>query len=95
MTERRWTRSEILQLLELEEDFIIKLEQEAVVVPDPDGAYEKEALERIRISHTLAQELGVNFAGVEVILSLMDRIQEERRQFAETLEWLRRTLSSR
>lgn len=92
MTERRLERAEVIRMLELDEGFLVELEQEAIVSPDAEGRFSEEAVERIRISRTLAVDLGVNLPGIDVALGLMERIRSERRQFEETLVWLHHVL---
>lgn len=95
MTGRRYTRGEVVELLEVTEDFLLVLEREAIVAPDPAGNFAPTCLERIRVCRSLHDDLGVNLAGVEVALALMERIGRERRQFHEVLTWLRGELTAR
>lgn len=48
--------------------------------------YSEEDLERIDLILRLTNELGVNLAGVEVILNMRDRMEQMRREAAETFE---------
>jgi MerR family transcriptional regulator/heat shock protein HspR len=51
--------------------------------------YSEEDLERLEFILSLTRDLGVNLAGVEVVLNLRDRMknmQEEMQQFVETYE---------
>ena len=50
------------------------------------------AIERIRVSWTMHESLGVNMAGLEVALNLLDRWQDERRQTRRLLSELRERL---
>lgn len=87
------TRDEMRALLEVEEELLVVLEREEIALPDAEGRYPPNAVERVRICHTLHGELGVNPPGLEVALHLLERIAAERRQFRETLEWLGRRMS--
>ena len=48
--------------------------------------YSEEDLERIDLVLRLTNELGVNLAGVEVILNMRDRMEQMRREAAEAFE---------
>lgn len=88
MTTRKITRRDVELLLGIDSDFLIALEREEIVVCESEDCYTASMLERIRVCQTLHQELGVNFAGLEVALNLLDTIQSQRRQFQSALDWL-------
>lgn len=48
--------------------------------------YSQEDLERIELILRLTTELGVNLAGVEVILNMRERMEQMRRETAEAFE---------
>src|SRR3972149_2820665 len=48
--------------------------------------YSEEDLDRIDLILRLTNELGVNLAGVEVILNMRDRMEQMRREAVETFE---------
>ncbi len=89
---RRIRRREVQALLDVTEGYLLELEREAIVTCDTEGCYAEPQVERIRLCRTLQDELGVNIAGVEVVLNLLDRMEAERRQFREVLDWLRKSL---
>lgn len=70
------------------------LEREEIVRAS-EGGFEAPMVERIRVCHTLHHELGVNPAGIEVALRLLETIREERAQFGEVLAWLGRQLAGK
>ena len=86
MVERHetWTRRDVLSLLDLDEDFLSSLERRSIIDHSGD-TYEPVVVERIRVCRTLRYDLGVNLEGIEVALTLLDRIDRERHQFAEAL----------
>ncbi len=57
-------------------------ERQGLVEPQRSGSnvrlYSDEDIERLRQIKRLTQELGVNLAGVEIILNLLDQIEELR-----------------
>ena len=83
------TRIEVCELLEIDEPFLTALEREGIVVTGADGHYPAEALDRIRVCHTLHAELEVNLPGVHVALGLLDRLERRRRQMDELVAWVR------
>lgn len=79
-------RSELLRVLGVDELFLCELEEEEIVHADEHGHFDGSAAERVRVCWTLHHELGVNTAGIEVALRLLDRIQMERHQFHRILD---------
>ena len=70
-------------------------EEEALVRPDPGGLYDSLCVERARVCCTLHRELGVNLAGVEIVLDVLDRWRAERQRNRELLAQLREALDRR
>lgn len=95
MPGERLSRSEVKQLLGVSEEFLRTLERESVVAPDRGGGYEGVAVERVRVCWNLYQDLQVGVAGLDIILRLLDRLEQQRRQFREVLCWLERELRAR
>jgi len=93
-TKRTLRREEVQVLLQLEEDFLLALEREEIVVCDADGCYSASMLERVRLCQSLHDDLGVNFAGLDVAIRLIETIQAERHQFFEVLQVLRQELKA-
>lgn len=88
-TIRRITRREVQTLLNVDETFLLELERESIIHCDAEGAYTEESIERVRVCRTLHDELGVNLAGVDVILHLLETIHAERSQFREVLAYIK------
>jgi MerR family transcriptional regulator, heat shock protein HspR len=69
-------------------------EREGLIRPFRSGRnlrlYSDADLERIRMIQRLTQELGVNLAGVEVILDLLQRVEQQRRE----IDRLRREMTT-
>jgi len=92
MEEIYYKIDELCEVLEVERTFIEVIEQEGLICLEcREGGVklcsEREA-RKIRLIHTLVNELGVNLPGVEVILHMRERIIEMRRQFDRILEHL-------
>ncbi|MCB9598017.1 MAG: hypothetical protein H6719_35200 [Sandaracinaceae bacterium] len=83
---RRFTRVQIAELLDLDEGFLVELERHEIVLPGPERRYDAAAVERVRVCWTMHDALGVNLAGLEVVLHLLDRLEAERRHVHELLQ---------
>jgi len=57
--------------------------------------YTQEDLERLELILNLTRDLGVNLAGVEVILNMRQRLDEMQREMQEFIEYVEREFASR
>jgi MerR family transcriptional regulator/heat shock protein HspR len=68
-------------------------EREGLVAPFRSNRnlrlYSDADIERVRLIKRLTQELGVNLAGVEIIIELLDKVEQQ----AQEIERLKRELS--
>lgn len=80
---------EVMTALGVEKSFLLSLHREHIVTTEYGTGYEPATVERIRVCQTLHLELGVNFAGLEVALRLLETLHAQRVQFSEVLSWLR------
>jgi len=90
-----WTIEEIKERLNVGETFLAELESEEIVVsfvhPEKKTrAFSHEEIEKIRLAAMLVHELGVNLAGVEVILHMRRNMLEMRNQVDRILEYIAR-----
>lgn len=61
-------------------------------VNDKNRMFSEEDIERVRRIQRLTQDLGVNLAGVEIILRLLDLMEEQRQEMeAQVNEFIRET----
>ncbi|GAB5541792.1 MAG: hypothetical protein SangKO_015520 [Sandaracinaceae bacterium] len=84
-------RVRIAELFDVDEGWVLELEEHQIIVPDETGGYDARALERLRVCCGLST-LGVNLAGLEVALDLLERWQDERRRVQRLLDRLEREL---
>jgi MerR family transcriptional regulator/heat shock protein HspR len=98
MSKQFWSATEIIESFEIDEVFLVNLEKEEIVCP----ACSKEAQpklftasdrEKIRLAKILVEDMGVNLAGVEVILRMRQNMFEMRKQFDTILEDLAKKLN--
>jgi hypothetical protein len=92
VTRRRLTRVELAELLELQESFLVELEDSELLVPDAAGTYDVIAVQRARVCWSMHHGLGVNLAGLEVILGMLERWEDERRRMRALIAQLREEL---
>ncbi|HXX47584.1 MAG TPA: chaperone modulator CbpM [Myxococcota bacterium] len=78
-----YTRKQVMELLEIEDGFLISLEREEIVVRDAPsesaGEYSEQMLERARVAQNLVRDLDVNLPGVAVIVRLREEVAGLRR----------------
>jgi hypothetical protein len=81
-----FTRQQVLELLEIEEGFLLELEEEEIVrgdaASDP-ARYSEQMLERARVAHNLVAVLEVNLPGAAIILRMRDEMAELRHRVEE------------
>jgi MerR family transcriptional regulator, heat shock protein HspR len=91
MKKRFWTITEAMEICEVDEGFLRELEQEELVCPvtrknSPGRLISDKDIENLRLAKILIEEMGVNLAGVEVILRMRETIYQMRSQFDDILE---------
>jgi MerR family transcriptional regulator, heat shock protein HspR len=71
-------------------------EREGFIKPKRSGGntrlYSEEDVEKLEMILRLTRELGVNLAGVEVILSMREKMEQLQREMEETIHLLRNEL---
>ena len=97
MKEEFWTVRQVTQFFEIEDAFLDRLEQEEIVCPicrqgPPSKLYPPGEVEKVRVAKILVEDMGVNLAGVEVILQMRRNMLQMRKQFDDILEALARDL---
>jgi len=90
MALKLYARAEVIRLLHIGDELLAMLEAEQIVA-EQQGGYTPEDLERLRVAHELA-DLGVNAAGLDVILAMRDHWLSERKELLEIIEALRKKL---
>ncbi len=71
-------------------------EREGFIKPKRSGGntrlYSEEDVEKLEMIMRLTRELGINLAGVEVILSMREKMEQMQREMEETIRQLRQEL---
>jgi MerR family transcriptional regulator, heat shock protein HspR len=91
MAEISWTVRQVVEMLEVDESFIEDLVDEQILSPlcemdPPERFFTKIELEKLWLAKVLVEDMGVNLAGVDVILDMRRKMIEMRRQFDAILE---------
>lgn len=91
MAGKYWSVVEIIEIFELEERFLIDLEEEEIVCPvRKKGAgkklYHSDEVEKLRLAKILVEEMDVNLPGVDIILRMRQDMLAMRKQFDAILE---------
>ena len=86
-----WTIAEVVDYFEVEEGFLVDLEDEEILCPtckenSSIKTYAERELEKLRLAKILMEDMGVNMAGVDVIIRMRENMFEMRRQFDIILE---------
>jgi MerR family transcriptional regulator/heat shock protein HspR len=89
-----YTRKQMLELLEIDEGFLVTLEREEIVArdapTDTSGDFSELMLERARVAQNLVRDLDVNLPGVAVIVRLREEVSGLRRRLEQLLAELGR-----
>ncbi len=95
MSRSYYTRAQIVETLEIDAEFLVSLEREAIVTCDaPSGAegeFSERMLERARVAHNLTHELDVNLAGAAIIVRMREQMQRQRQHIERFLAELERS----
>ncbi|MEM7581982.1 MAG: MerR family transcriptional regulator [Acidobacteriota bacterium] len=74
-------------------------EREGLITPKRSNGntrlYDEETLRRLEIVLTLTRDMGVNLAGVEVVLNMREQMDQMRSEMDRVLEYVRRQASER
>ena len=91
MKKEFWTRTEVVEFFQVDDGFLSSLEEEELLCPVcredvPTRVFPLQELEKLRLAKVLVEEMGVNLAGVEIILRMREMMFSMRKQFDEILE---------
>ncbi len=91
--------SAVAEMYEIHPQTLRLYEREGLLLPSrSDGntrLYTDEDLERLEFILNLARDLGVNIAGIAIILQMRERMEEMNRQMQSFVEYVRTEMLSR
>lgn len=91
MVKKYFRVSEVLEICNVDEDFVYYLEREQLIKPvtrRKERMYPLSQVDRIRVAHVLIAEMGVNLEGVEVALHMRAQIIRMQRQISQLVQRL-------
>lgn len=90
---KTYTISAVAELFEIHPQTLRLYEREGLLKPSrSDGntrLYEDADIERLEVILSLTRDLGVNLAGVEIILNMREKMNQMQSDFERFLEYLR------
>jgi len=86
MVKKYLTKLEIIEMFEVEERFLLDLEDEDILCPvvrkgRKERVYPLGEVEKLRLAKILVEEMDVNLPGVDIILRMRRDMFDMRRQF--------------
>ncbi len=89
-----YSRKQVIEILEIDEGFLVSLEEEDVVLRDAPaeqaGEFSEQMLERARVAHNLVRDLEVNLPGAAVIVRMREELADLHLRLDELVRELRR-----
>lgn len=92
---KRYSLKALVEILEVTPSFVKRLEEAEIILPTVEGDetfYTERDVRKLLLAKDL-KEMGVNLAGIEVILDMSDRILTIRKEANETLHRLLKYIS--
>lgn len=91
--------SAVAERFEIHPQTLRLYEREGLIEPRRSAGntrlYDEETIERLRTILTLTRDLGVNLAGVEVVLNMREQMESMKSEMDELLETLKREVAAR
>lgn len=89
---KTYTISAVAELFEIHPQTLRLYEREGLLKPSRSEGntrlYEDSDLERLDVILSLTRELGVNLAGVEIILNMREKMKQMQKEFERFFEYL-------
>ncbi len=90
---KTYTISAVAELFDVHPQTLRLYEREGLLKPSRSGGntrtYDDTDLERLEVILSLTRELGVNLAGVEIILNMREKMDQMQREFEQFFEYLK------
>ncbi len=90
---KTYTISAVAELYDVHPQTLRLYEREGLLLPSRSVGntrlYEDSDLERLEVILSLTRELGVNLAGVEIILNMREKMDQMQREFERFFEYLK------
>jgi len=93
---KKYTISVVAEQYDVHPQTLRLYEREGLITPSrsPKGTryYTEEDVERLELILNLTRDLGVNLAGVEIILNMREKMNQMQREFENFLQYIRDNL---
>jgi MerR family transcriptional regulator, heat shock protein HspR len=90
---KTYTISAVAELYDIHPQTLRLYEREGLLTPSRSVGntrlYEDRDLERLEVILSLTRELGVNLAGVEIVLNMREKMDQMQREFERFFEYLK------
>lgn len=90
---KTYTISAVAEMYDIHPQTLRLYEREGLLTPSRSigntRLYEDADLERLEVILSLTRELGVNLAGVEIILNMREKMDQMQREFEQFFEYLK------
>lgn len=90
---RTYTISAVAEMYDIHPQTLRLYEREGLLKPSRSigntRLYEDQDLERLEVILSLTRDLGVNLAGVEIILNMREKMEQMRREFEQFFDYLK------
>ncbi len=90
---RTYTISAVAEMYDIHPQTLRLYEREGLLKPSRSigntRLYEDQDLERLEVILSLTRDLGVNLAGVEIILNMREKMDQMRREFEQFFDYLK------
>lgn len=86
---------EVIEICDVDEKFVLRLEEEAIIHPVIQHAqklYPIDQVDRIRVARVLLDEMRVNWEGVEVALHMREQMISMQRRFDRLMRQMKKRL---
>jgi MerR family transcriptional regulator/heat shock protein HspR len=95
---RKYTISVVAEQYDIHPQTLRLYEREGLIKPSRSAKgtryYTEEDIERLELILNLTRDLGVNLAGVEIILNMRERMSQMQREFENFLQYIRENIGS-
>jgi MerR family transcriptional regulator/heat shock protein HspR len=94
---RKYTISVVAEQFGVHQQTLRLYEREGLIKPSRSAKgtryYTEEDIERLDLILNLTRDLGVNLAGVEIILNMREKMNQMQREFENFLQYIRENIS--
>ncbi|HSE97426.1 MAG TPA: helix-turn-helix transcriptional regulator, partial [Blastocatellia bacterium] len=95
---KKYTISVVAEQYEIHPQTLRLYEREGLIKPSRSAKgtryYTEEDIERLELILSLTRDLGVNLAGVEIILNMREKMAQMQREFENFLQYIRENIGN-